>query len=99
VKEEQQSLQAALKSAGLQENANPANLPTTAVKDVLGTIRKGLDKQEQDLAKLEGAMLLAEQLFHASGGKQFAAAGAGKASPQAVDVWQVRQLWGLGRGR
>jgi len=89
VKEEQQSLKAALKAAGLSEDSSAAELSQDAVQGVLSTICKGVDKQEQDLAKLEGAMLLAEQLFHASGGSRMAAAGASKADPQAVDVWQV----------
>lgn len=92
VKEEQASLDTALKAAGLADGANSADLPAPAVHQMLDTIRKGLDKQEKDLPKLEGAMLLAEQLFHASGGSgsRFAAAGAAEASPQSVDMWQVR---------
>lgn len=89
IKEEQQSLQAALQAAGLPADANAAGLPKDAVRDVLSTIRKGLDKKEEDLPKLEGAMLLAEQLFHATRGQQIAAADVQEAEPQAVDVWQV----------
>jgi hypothetical protein len=89
IKEEQQSLQAALKAAGLPADANAADLPKDAVRYVLSTIRKGLDKKEEDLPKLEGAMLLAEQLFHATRGNMMAAAGVQEAAPQAVDVWQV----------
>lgn len=95
VKEEQQSLKAALKAAGLSEDSNAAELSKEAVQGVLTTLRKGVDKQEQDLVKLEGAILLAEQLFHASGGSRMAAAGALKADPQAVDVWQVGMCCGF----
>jgi hypothetical protein len=97
IKEEQSSLATARKAAGLSDDASPAtDLSAPAVRQVLDTIKKGLDKQEEDLPKLEGAMLLAEQLFHASGGSgsRFAAAGAAEASPQSVDMWQVRTCSG-----
>jgi hypothetical protein len=90
IKEEQQSLQAALKAAGLPADAIAADIPKDAVRAVLSTIRKGLDKKEEDLPKLEGAMLLAEQLFHATRGNMMAAAGVQETEPQAVDVWQVK---------
>lgn len=92
VREERESLAAALKAAGLPPNASATELSPDAIKAVLSTIRRGLDKKEEDLPKLEGAMLLAEQLFHASpGGKGLMAAAAGVtgAAPQAVDMWQV----------
>ena len=98
IKEEQESLAAALRDAGLPPNASAAELSKDAVQSVLSTIRRGLDRQEQDLAKLEGAMLLAEQLFHAAPGKtgRMGAAGVtGAAPPQAVDMWQVSWLAGL----
>jgi hypothetical protein len=47
IKEEQESLTAALKAAGLPENASAADLSRDAFQGVVGTIRKGLDKQEQ----------------------------------------------------
>lgn len=90
IKEEQQSLQAALKAAGLADNVKVTDLSPSALQDVLSTIKKGLDKGEEDLPKLEGAMLLVEQLFHAYGGRKLAVAGVADANPQSVDVWQVR---------
>lgn len=92
IKEEQQSLQAARKSAGLSDAANVADISPSGLAAVLAIIKAGVNKKEQDLQKLEGAMLLAEQLFHA----KVNAAG-GRSQPQAVDVWQVR-LQGLAGG-
>lgn len=89
IKDEQQSLQKALQEAGLPKDGSAADLSASAVQGVVSIIKKGLDKEEQDLVKLEGAMLLAEQLFHTAGGNLAAAAGGSQADPQSVDVWQV----------
>lgn len=98
IKEEQQSLRAALQAAGLEADdaagSAVAKLSPQAQQELLSTISRGLNKDEKDLGKLEGAMLLAEQLFHASGGNMGAVTGgkgtaASAADPQAIHVWQV----------
>jgi hypothetical protein len=97
-KEEDASLRAFLAAAA----AAPADstittavdLPQAARSAILATIRAGLDKTEKDLPRLEGAMLAAEQLFHATGDAEQlwrssdSASSLLTAAPQAVDVWQ-----------
>eukprot|EP00879_Flechtneria_rotunda_P005998 GHRR01006307.1.p1 GENE.GHRR01006307.1~~GHRR01006307.1.p1 ORF type:complete len:243 (+),score=67.31 GHRR01006307.1:226-954(+) len=110
--DEQRSLEAVIKAKGLQHligangsstsstsaNTVPLQLPDGVSKQLLTTIKMGVQKEVEDLQQLEGAMLLAEQLHYAG-----SSSGAGtqqgslspvnnvlvsSVSPQSVDIWQ-----------
>eukprot|EP00775_Hariotina_reticulata_P011285 gene11285-11435_t len=69
-------------------------MPDRVSEQLLNTIKQGVNKGVDDLVQLEGAMLLAEQLYHAQSSKQHDASDGSGAKllstsiAQEVDVWQ-----------
>jgi hypothetical protein len=83
-KDEARSLAAFCAAHGVSPAALASGAVPAALHDsIAATIARGLQKQEADLHKLEGALLAAERLFYATGGTITDAG-----PPQAVDVWQ-----------
>jgi len=93
---EQQSLQSVLSTVGLSSSPwDPQQMPDRVTEHILNTIKKGVEKEVDDLVQLEGAILLAEQLYRAQSTKTpekslgSGSALSSTAFPQEVDVWQV----------